>query len=393
VPFPFLMEILKVGFGSANMQMIGEFVNTKANNHIIIDPKKHLEKFSSTTYENYQFSQTTEEYIDGDTLIFGYEKTHQISSIGSFSIKVLLNFPDEVTVRSLIIKRGSEEVYNASGNSIDETISINKESVFPTETLTVKLEIEATAIVVENYNNFEFEKSEGKLNVFQDTFSLSEFMPDMTFGSLLAKVKNWQNLKVVLSDAYVRMDYVENKFTEVIFKDERAFEMKLPKREFNQSKLYKLQYDDDNYILIDKNGITTSIASFSEEDIIIIDMQLQVLPVENRGALFSAVRQNNDLFSILLYNGEDVNGYPVAVDKVEGFTFLLPEIVNLRWKNWLSFRLNSKIVTDEFTAHSLEEFLINEGRFKYNEKHLYKKIKRTRISEEEWEFEIESETF
>jgi len=391
-PFPYLMEILKVGFASANMQMIGEFTNVKANNHILVDTKNHLEKFSSTTYENYQLSQTTDEYLDGETLIYEYTKTHSLSSIGTYTVKSFLNFPKEVTVISLKIKKGTDVIFETTNNSISEKTAINKETINPTESITVELVIEGTSLNVADFNNFEFEKGEGKLNVFRDSFSLAEFMPDMTFGRILARVKNSQNLKVVLSDAYVRMDYVENIFTEVEFKDERSFEMKIPKRIFNKHKLYKLQYSDDNFLLIDKNGLTDSVASFREEDIITIDMQLQVLPVENRGAIFSALRNDKDLLSLFLYNGVDLNGYPVAVDKVEGLTFLLPEVFNLRWKNWLNFRLNSEHYTDKFTAHKLEDFLINEGRLKYNKKHIYKTIKRTRISEEEWSFEIESET-
>lgn len=392
VPFPYLMEILKVGFESAQMQMIGEFVDLKANNHIIIDPKKHLEKFSSATYDNYQFSQTTDEYIDGEDLIYEYTKNHYLNTIGSYSLKALLNFPGEVEVQSLIITREGEVVFSGVGNSIDETINFNMEVASPAETILIKLKLKATSLDVSLYNNFEFEKSEGKLNIFSDTFSLSEFMPDMNFGRLLAKVKNWKNLKVILSEAYVRMDYVERKFMEVAFKDESTLEIKRPKRVFNQNKLYKLQYTDTDYILVDKIGLVNNASNFREEDIIPIDMELQVLPVENRGTIFSAVRIHNDVFSMLLFNGEDANGYPVAVDNIDGLTFSLADIYTRYWKNWLFYRLNSETYTDKFKAHALEEFLINEGRFKYNKKHLYKTIKRTRISEVEWEYEIESET-
>lgn len=393
VPFPYLMGVLKVGFASAGLQMIGDFVNTKANNHILIDPKKnHLEKFSSGTYDNYQFSQTTDEYLDGAVLVYEYEKTYTIDSIGTFSIKAFLNFPKEVIVRQLIIKRVDDVIYSAVGNAIDETITINKEFL-AAEIITITLVLEAVNLNVALYNDFVFEKGEGKLNIFTNSFSLAEFMPEITFGTLLNKLRNNQNLKIVISDAYVRMDYVENKFTEVEFKDESDFEMPKPKREPNQSKLYKLKYTDTDFLLIDKNGLINNTTGYRDEDIITIDMDLQILPVENRGTIFSAVRQNNDVFSLLLYNGNDLNGYPVAVDKVYGLTYKLPETYQLRWKNWLSFRLNSETYTDKFTANALEEFLINEGRKKYNKKHIYKKISRTRLSEEEWDFNIESETF
>lgn len=222
---------------------------------------------------------------------------------------------------------------------------------------------------------------------------MAEFMPDMTFGKLLAKVKNHLNLKVVLFDSHVRMDYVEDVFQEVSFKNEKAFEIPKPKRKFNETKIYKLMYSETNYILIDKNGLTHTTNSFRDEDIIKIDMALSMMDVEKRGTLFSAIRNKEDKFAMLLYNGEDTSGYPVAVDNIDDYTFSLQEVYDLRWKYWLQFRLNSEIYTDKFEAHSLEEFLINEGRFKYNKNHIYKKIKKTRISETQFSFEIESETF
>ena len=391
VPYPYIMGILKLGFASAGYDLIGDFASNQVNNYLVLDPKKHLETFSTATYDYYQFKQPNDEYLDNGILIYEYNKTHTLSIVGSYNLKALLNLPKEVVVKQLLIKRGAEVLYSGVGNVVNEKININKQTG-TSETVTVKLLIESTTVSIENYNNFEFEKSEGKLNTFKNSFSLAEFMLDITFGALLNKIKNWLNLQVVLSDSYVRIDYIEKKFVEVNFKDETSFEIKNPKRQFNQAKVYKLKYSDENFILIDKTGRVNTTQNYREEDIVVIDMNLEVLKVESRNNIFSAVRSDND-FSLLLYNGPDANGNPVAVEKADGLTFKLQEIYELYWKNWLNYRTNSETYTDKFETHALEDFKINEGRFKYNKKHLYKTIKQTRVSETQWDVDIESESF
>lgn len=392
VPLPYLMGILKVGFSSIGKEIIGDFVDNKVNQRILYNPKNHLEKFSSNTFESIRFSQVTEEYLDGTQLMYEYKHSFVADSIGSFNIKIFLNFPEKINVKFIKITKGLETLFFSVKNSIDETITINKEDV-TTETILVKITLEATDYDIENYNNFEFEKSEGKLNIFRNSFSLSEFMPDMTFGAFLTKLKNWQNLKVTIANGYVRIDYIEDTFYEVQFKDETNFEIKKPKRSFNQSKLYQLLYSDTDFIFIDKNGLISNSNKYRDEDIVKIDMGIKMLPIENREGIFTALRDEDADFSFIFYDGLNTDGLPVAVGSIDGITLKLMETYERKFKKWLQFRLNSETISDKFTAHSLDIFKVNEGRFKYNKKHLYKTIKRTRQSEEQWTIEVESETF
>ena len=392
VPLPYIMGILKLGFSSVGKEIIGDFVENKVNQRILYNPKKHLEKFSSNTFESVQFSQVTGEYLDNGQLMYEYRHTFIADSIGSFNIKMFLNLPEKVTVVTVKIKQGFETLFYSVKNSIDETITINKE-LAPSENIEVTIVLQATAVNIEYYNNFEFEKSEGKLNVFRNSFSLSEFMPDMTFGAFLTKLKNWHNLKVTIANGYVRIDYIEDGFYEVQFKDETDFEMIKPKRSFNQSKLYKLSYSDTHFIFIDKDGLTSNSNGYRDEDIVKIDMGIKMLPIENRDGMFTAVSHEDSDFSLVFYDGLNADGLPVAVGSINGITLKLTEIYERRFNKWLQFRLNSETISDKFTAHSLDVFNVNEGRFKYNKKHLYKTISRTRQSEEQWTIEVESETF
>jgi hypothetical protein len=391
VPFPYVMSILKQGFNSASLDMIGDFVNTEINNHLILNTKKHLESFSSTTYQLFQFKNHQVEFTVGSDLIYQYNKTFDVTAIGTYEVKILLNLPVEINIWSIKVLRGSEELFAGASKSLEEVIQINTTDESTEFTVQVRLELYAHGVDIENFNSVEFQKNEGKLNVFKDTFSLSEVMPDITFGAFLNKIKNWLNLKVSFQDAYVRLDYVETQITNIQYKDESAFEIETPQRNFNQAKIYRLKYNDDTLLYVNKTGRVGDAYGYRDDDIKEIDINLTMLPIEEREGIFTALRGDDD-FQLMLYQGPDVNGYPVAVEKINGFGFSLNEVFDKYWSKWLQFRTNSETYKDTFTTHSLEEFDIDNGRFKYNKKHIYKTIKQTRLSETEWKVEVESET-
>jgi hypothetical protein len=393
VPFPYIMEILKVGFNSAGKQITGAFVNKKENEHLLLDTKQHLETFSSTTSEAFQFSHITDQFFEGSTLISEYEKNIAISAIGNYKINTSLNLPGDIILHSFKILQDDVIIFETKTKTIQEETVINKTEAAGAYSIKIVMQLVNSSPDVSSYNNFYFEKSEGKLNVFKDVFSLAEFMPDMTFGGFLQKLKNWLNLKVELYANYVVIDYVEDLFSLIDFKDETAFEVPFPARQFNQIKRYKITTENpDNEIYVGKDGLSSTIDDIREEDIKTIDTGVSLYEVEERNGIFAALRNEDADFGIILYNGKDAANYAISVASVDGFTFSLQEIYTYYWKKWLYFRLNSETYTDKFTAHSLEEFNILVGRYKYNKKHIIKKITRQRVSEEEYLLEIESET-
>lgn len=392
-PFPYILEILKVGFNAADKQITGGFVNKKENAHLLLDIKNHLEEFATTTSDNFQFIQPTDQFLDNNQLISEFSKDSFITSIGTYNIKASLNLPKELTVSSFKILQDGVVLFESTSKAIQEEISINKESALGSITVSFVLQIEGDVNSIEDFNNFSFEKSEGKLNTFKNVFSLAELMPDITFGAFLEKLKNWLNLKITINSSYVVIDYVEDLFDIINFKDDSDFEVPKPKREFNQIKRYKLKTENpDGEIYIGKTGLSASIDDIREEDIVTINTGVSIYNIEERNGIFTALRNNDADFGILLYNGLDANGYPVVANIVEGCTFSLQEIYAKYWRKWLYFRLNSETYTDNYTAHSLEEFSTETGRFKYNKKHINKKITKSRISEEQYLYEIESET-
>jgi hypothetical protein len=392
-PFPYIMEILKVGFSSAGKEIVGGFVHRKENSHLLLDTKKHLERFSTSTENNFVFVSHTDQYLIGNTLISEFEKVISITAIGTYNVKVSVNLPKDTIVKTFKILQDSVVLFESTSNSIQQELAINKEVAAGTIVVTFVLELEGNYDTIEDFNNFSFEKSEGKLNIFKNEFSLAEVMPDITFGAFLEKLKNWLNLKIDLYTNFVAINYVEEFFDVLTFNDERAFEIQHPKREFNKIKRYKITTSNPySEIFVGKMGLASSIDDIREEDIRTIETGISIYPIEEREGIFTAVRNTDANFGIFLYKGIDANGYPVVASAVEGFSFSLQELYPKYWKKWLYFRLNSETYTDKFTAHSLEEFSTLVGRFKYSKKHIIKKITKSRVSEEQYLYEIESET-
>jgi hypothetical protein len=393
VPFPYILEILTIGFASEGKQITGGFVNKKENAHLLLDVKGHLERFSTSTENNFQFFSPTDQYLNYNILVSQYKKEIDVTAIGTYNIRVAINLPKELNVLSFKILKDSQVIFESTSKAIQTELSVNKEVATGTIKVSFILELEGNTDNIEDYNNFSFEKSEGKLNVFKNIFSLSEFMPDITFGAFLEKLKNWLNLKIEIKNSYVVIDYVEDLFDQISYQDDSDFEIQTPKIEFNQIKRYRLTTKHpETEIYVGKNGLSSTIDDIRKEDIVTINTGISLYNIEERDGVFTALRNEDADFAILLYNGKDANNYPVIANSVEGCSFTLQEVYSKCWRKWLYFRLNSETCTDSFTAHSLQEFSTKIGRYKYNKKHINKKISKQRISEEQFLFEIESET-
>jgi hypothetical protein len=396
VPFPYLMEILKVGFASENMIMNGSFVSDRVNEKILIYTDKYLEKFYSGLPEGFQFTTANEVWQNG-VVSADYYRYYTISQIGSYSVQLFLNIPNSVNVLEFKVEHNTEIIYTSTSNSIDKKLIVNIESTDDLGSLKFYLKLRKHTSNpsngignIKDFNNFSFSFSDGQLNIFPNSFSLSEIMPEMTFGTFLNKLKNWLNLEITFDKNVVSINYIETKFLEVDFKNETDFEIEKPKRTFNQNKLYKISTGND-VMYVSSEGVVNSKDGYREEDIIKIDMGLQILNIEAIDTLFTAKRKGTEQMQLFLYDGLK-NDLPVAVSNVFSRNYSLEEVYNRYWTRWIYFRLNSEIFKDKFPVHILDKFNITSGRFKYNKKHIYKKLRKRRVLENYWEMEIESES-
>ena len=398
VPFPYVFAILKTAFDSVGIKMSGSFVSDKVNEKLLLYTDKYLEKFLSALPEGFSFNNVSETFTSDNVVVANHSVNYDISQTGSYTINTFLNFPADIDVLTCVITYKGNEIFRSLSNNVDKDTILNVEDAADFGNLNIALQLRRYTDNPSNrigsvkaYNYFGFSFEDGELNIFPNTFSLSQIMPDLTFGEFLNKLKNWLNLEIIFGESEVTINYVESKFLEITFKDETEFEVVKPKRTPNQNKLFKLITSNDS-IYIGKSGVVTNISGYRDEDITDIDMGLDVMPIKAKDTLFTAYKEeeHND-FKILMYNGLQ-DGLPTAVSSFADRSFSLEEVINRNWAKWLFFRLNSETYKDKFKVHVLEPFNVNFGRLKYNRKHIYRSIKKQRVAENYWQIEVESET-
>lgn len=227
------------------------------------------------------------------------------------------------------------------------------------------------------------------VNRFKHDFSLGDFVPDMTFGSYLTKLKNWLNLNITFRKNIVTINYIEQHFKNIDFIDARHLEVPTPRITPSSNKSYKLTYSDSKHIYVERLGLVGNPNDFST----IKEIQMGISLLENgshQGITTAEKKEDDVAFRIVLYNGlqSDRN---VTIDNVFSRTFLLEEIYNRFWKRWLAFRLNSKTFRTTFKT-TKDVLYVTDGIHNYNNNHIIKKMTKRKDNKNVYNITLETET-
>ncbi|WP_281991411.1 hypothetical protein [Aquimarina aggregata] len=393
-PYPYILEILKVGFEHAGLSYAGDFFSDPLNSKLIWDTGKFLEQLFSPLPPSFRFGTATTNVIEGNNVVSTFRSLTRINSLGSYTIKAYLNLPEDMFVRQFTIRVKGKLLYESNLQRFDKLLIVNIEKVEDFGDLEIKMVIirynEVTSIDdVSKYNNFTFWSNDGRLNVFPDSFTLADVMPNMTFSTFLNKLKNWFNLDIDFQYDTVTIDYVEQKFLETAFRDETHLEAEKYSKKSNKNKGYELK-DSEDTIYIDKSGIVKDLSNIKQENIVTINTGVSVMKIESKEDVFTSRRLENSEFRVLLYDGLQ-NGLPTAVSFINDQGFTLNSMYNRLWKNWIRFRIHSETIKDKFKCDIYEDLTTRLGRYKYNKKQLVKKISKRRTNEDTWEVRTESE--
>ncbi|WP_167571925.1 hypothetical protein [Aquimarina algiphila] len=293
-----------------------------------------------------------------------------------------------------IVMKG-KTIYTNTIGRLDKLISLNIEEITDYGLLELQMSLVRFNVTdsiedISPYHNFTFWANDGRLNVFPDSFSIADVLPDMTFSAFLNKLKNWLNLDIDFKHDTVTIDYVEEKFVETSFRDESHLEADRYIKKSNQNKAYELK-DSKETIYITKDGVVSNISEYKSENVNTIDTGVDVMKIEKKNSLFTARRREGSDFRILLYDGLK-NGLPVTVSAINEIDFSIENVYERLWKNWLRFRVTSETIKDKFSCDIYENLTTELGRYKYNKTQLVKKISKRRVKENRWEVSIESET-
>tara|TARA_R110002167_G_scaffold364968_1_gene588374 strand:+ start:28551 stop:30314 length:1764 start_codon:yes stop_codon:yes gene_type:complete len=398
-PMAYIKSVLKLGFETEGLQLRGEFANDSFFDKVVLVPDNYFEEYSNLAKrQSWQFEYyDSQETVEGTTISI-YERSFMPDETGTYSIKYKLNFPAGIASNfDFKITYGETNLFKASTNNkpliIDDVLEINLDGTSPYEEIKVVLRISEQQNTIAALNYFVFDLKGGDVNEFPSEYSLSDFMPDMTFREYFTRIKNWLNLEATYLENAVVLNYMDNTLQKLVYDDHSHLEIPLPKRTLNKNNLFKISYDYGNTVMFDKDGKTYSDADYLDSEITSID--LQVLPVsvsENNGLITGAFPEENSGLVLGIYDGL-VSDKPVLRDQISYQDLSLQVVTSLFHKLSLKFRANSEQFNETYYARVHERFDLKHGIFKYNKKQLITSIKKNRISDKWWKITQVSESF
>lgn len=415
-PCPYLLEILSFIYKQEGKKIRGNVITDERLNDILYLPEAYIEKFKGSLFSAFQFDvpdatdTITFDNLGGLNLgVFTerinvgiYKRTFTPDNLGTYALKFNLNL-DPVTADYFdlniyqINPQNGDKTYLYTANSrrnrvsINENLSINVTSDNQFHPIWIELSLTYTNESITANNAFEYSYREGRLNELIGSYSLAQFMPDMTAGEYVNLIKNWLNLEIVFKEEYVHIDFVEEAIEELPYVDHSHLEIKRPKKKYNDNRVFKLIYSDKSKVIVDSSGQIFSDIEKEKKDIIEIKMDVQMAIVEQNFNIGTAVYPEKDTTTFGLYSGLRF-GSNVCADTVAGFSGKVDNVYQAFWSKWLNTRTNNITFKDKFMAHQSELLQLRSKIFKYNSRLLPKSIRKRRKLQEYWEVEVESET-
>ena len=234
-------------------------------------------------------------------------------------------------------------------------------------------------------------------NFDSSEIDLSKYVPDITFGDFLRKIKNTFNLDIFRRKGrIISMDLINNNLNKYEnIKDISEYDVLHPKITFNaySSFLLKFQYENEQYPLsslyVDKTGCYSD-RYVTQEDTIEIISQAIPLPLESKNNINSAkyISDDDSYISLIIFNGLD-NGQNNTQDNKP---LLWNNLYSKYWQKWLKFRINAISFTWNFTAlkEKIKDITVKKKLYAYHKVHIPKKITRTDLSDQVVKIEVET---
>ncbi|WP_422105595.1 hypothetical protein [Winogradskyella sp.] len=398
-PMTYILEVLRVGFKTEGLEIRGDLVNNEFAKRLLLVPKNFMEQFSSSQYLNYSFTNYTSQTQIGNQTINVYRQIHIPTNVGSFELKIRVNMNSNMAQYfQLKVVQNNVTLYEAfSENSqvaINETLNITIVNTTIFQDIEVEMRLVQQTQVISDFNNFTYQYKEAQLNIFPSVYTIADYMPDMKFREFFNRIKGWFNLDVVYSDNAVYLNFLDNAIEQKIFKDRSHLQDTKPERDLDKNNLFKLEYPNKDYALVNKDGLTFNEANFTEEETTPIEFNVLPLEVRDNFGSVTAIypEDENDLMVILFdrLTGETEN---ISLNSYNNQTLTALEMYNNFWQKWLKFRANAETVKDSFRMHYTEAINIKEGEYKYNTQRLIVSIRKQRISTDWYDVEMTAETF
>lgn len=404
VPCPYLLEMIAHGYKSAGKKVRGNLFEHEKLKKAIYIPENYMEVFKGSTFDSFQFDRPTRNEEEGNIAYGIYEKIYTLNFLGSYNLKINLNLdPVFASYFSLKVIQVTIDPYNdivlyeaSSTNNrvnISEEIIINVDTLAQFDNLKIELKLKNYSGSISQYNSFEYSFQEGRLNTFPNSYSLANFMPDLTFGEFINAIKNWLNLEIKPIEDYVYINFVKDEIAAFNIVNHSHLEAIKPKKKRNTDRVFKLIYTNKKEVMVDYSGQIYSDVEKRNHDIIKIEMEVQDAIVEqNHGVVTGVYPEDPDGMLFALYNGLKSN-QNICIDKINNSSLRVEDIYEEFWREWLMTRTNNFTFKDRFIAHESEILNMRTFIFKYNQRLLPILYNKKRTMSEYWDVEMQAESF
>ena len=400
-PFPYLLEILRFGFKTAGKTLVGEVLQNEDLKKAVYIPQNYLERMDGSQYLAFSFDfRTSIDTVLGYNI---YEQQLVPESVGVYDVSLKVNLDPVLAdyFRLYIYRKDAlsqqlrlVQLFQSEDNRVqlDEKIPVEVSPADALDPIVIIMKLRYTDRNISEFNNFEISFSNGLLNVFPTLFTLSDFVPEMTFGEYVNMLKNWWNIEIDIQERVAVASFLENSIFNKNIRNHEHLETPATKRTSNANRFYKLHYANDERIFFTKKGQIFSDLDDEGSDIIEINMNCQPAVVEmNKNILTAVAPEKESDLDFCVYDGiqNDRPTCPISLSR----KLSLQQVFENWWKTWLIFRVNSYSYKDTFDCSPHEIIQKEELSRKYNELHIIKKLTRKFKNENVMTVDIESETF
>jgi len=396
-PMPYVLEILRVGFGAAGLELRGEVFNSEFFRQVIFMPERFFEYYSDPAVRTvFKFTTQNFRLLEDGQQIDVYKRTFIPNKNGSYTVTSDLNIPKGLSrFFSLRITHGDNEVYFVETKdravTLNQTtfIYVNDEDFSP---IVIELRLPPSNFSIVDYNTFYYDLAEGRLNTFPENYTLGEVLPDMTFREFFDAVRMWANIEATYYENSVYLNFMDSTLQKINYIDHHHIQAE-PERTLSMNNLFKLRYSDNQEVWVDRTGQVFDDTNFLESEITTIEYK--VLPVrvnENNGVITGEWPENPAALVFGLYSPTEALR-PTTVNDINGQDLSLQDMFEMYHRHFLSFRANAETYKETVSVNVAEQFLLDRGVFKHNKKMLIKRLTRKRTSQRTWQVTIEQESF
>lgn len=415
-PCPHILYLLKTGFEDAGYQLAGDILTDAdlAQRWVF----SGTEYFSTLTQPRNKIALTCNDYYAQPQNHAGqhyggyYDANLGISKKGKYKVigKVDLRRNRKImNICSCDLYLNGVKIWSVSGKQSWQ-VSFNIDLNITEDNAVLNWQGRSAFTLGENFNVLEMELVGSALEASDEPgedngvitnlneINLKKAVPEITFGELVNRVKNWFNYNMdPPKDNIIFMNKIISS-VDTEGKDFEFAEILRPKRVFLSGKSFLHKFSDldndvkPNSMFYDKNGPLLN--GKEKTDTNIIEVNGYAMPVSKAKTVApltaKVMKDGTDSLALVYYDGL-TDGQNNAKNP-EGCNH--PELFGKNWESWLRQRIRGQEYQWTFRApiEVMAKYTVKDYIFCYNNLHIIKSWTKDKVSDNTYEVQIVTET-